>query len=190
MRRIPHPKSHSWKRGFRYHGYSPWERKEKTDEAKGSFGETFHLKTVVRTGVLGIYYWIEVRMESEEETHGQADGSKYPVRIAKTLLTKTCSFFLELRSVGGFPGKSNSKTKQINKEKSTSSPVTQAAIVPLLDLQLRTGPVLPPPPPPPLSYSSPVYASHLLHFVPIITFCAYDYMYFLCYRICAIRSHD
>ena len=43
-----------------------------TDEAKGSFGETFHLKTVVRTqGVLGIYYWIEVRMESEEEHTGR-----------------------------------------------------------------------------------------------------------------------
>ena len=42
-----------------------------TDEAKGSFGETFHLKTVVRTGVLGINYWIEVRMESEEEHTGR-----------------------------------------------------------------------------------------------------------------------
>ena len=42
-----------------------------TDEAKGSFGETFHLKTVVRTGVLGIYYWIEVKMESEEEHTGR-----------------------------------------------------------------------------------------------------------------------
>ena len=42
-----------------------------TDEAKGSFGETFHLKTVVRTGVVGIYYWIEVRMESEEEHTGR-----------------------------------------------------------------------------------------------------------------------
>ena len=42
-----------------------------TDEAKGSFGETFHLKTVVRTGVLGIYYWTEVRMESEEEHMGR-----------------------------------------------------------------------------------------------------------------------
>ena len=42
-----------------------------TDEAKGSFGETFHLKTVVRTGVLGIQYWIEVRMESEEEHTGR-----------------------------------------------------------------------------------------------------------------------
>ena len=42
-----------------------------TDEAKGSFGETFHLKTVVRTGVLGINYWIEVRMEREEEHLGR-----------------------------------------------------------------------------------------------------------------------
>ena len=42
-----------------------------TDEAKGSFGEMFHFKTVVRTGVLGIYYWIEVRMESEEEHTGR-----------------------------------------------------------------------------------------------------------------------
>ena len=31
----------------------------------------YHLKTVVRTGVLGIYYWIEVRMESEEEHMGR-----------------------------------------------------------------------------------------------------------------------
>ena len=30
-----------------------------------------HLKTVVRTGVLGIWYWIEVRMESEEEHTGR-----------------------------------------------------------------------------------------------------------------------
>ena len=59
-----------------------------TDEAKGSFGETFHLKTVVRTGVLGIYYWIEVRMESEEEHTGrQMEANIYPVRIAKTLFT-------------------------------------------------------------------------------------------------------
>ena len=42
-----------------------------TDEAKGSFDETFHLKTVVRTGVLGINYWIEVRMENEEEHTGR-----------------------------------------------------------------------------------------------------------------------
>ena len=35
------------------------------------FGETFHFKTVVRTGVLGINYWIEVRMEREEEHLGR-----------------------------------------------------------------------------------------------------------------------
>ena len=47
-----------------------------TDEAKGSFGETFHSKTVVRTGVLGINYWIEVRMEREEEHLGrQMEGN-------------------------------------------------------------------------------------------------------------------
>ena len=44
-----------------------------TDEAKGSFGETFHLQTVVRTGVLGIYYWIEVRMESISAHHGSEE---------------------------------------------------------------------------------------------------------------------
>ena len=38
-----------------------WRKRCLTDEAKGTFGETFHLKTVVRTGVLGINYWIEVR---------------------------------------------------------------------------------------------------------------------------------
>ena len=30
-----------------------------------------HFKTVVRTGVLGINYWIEVRMEREEEHLGR-----------------------------------------------------------------------------------------------------------------------
>ena len=59
-----------------------------TDEAKSSFGETFHLKTVVWTGVLGNYYSIEVRMKSEEQHTGrQMEAKKKPVRIAKTLFT-------------------------------------------------------------------------------------------------------
>ena len=33
--------------------------------------EREHTIIVVRTGVLGIYYWIEVRMESEEEHTGR-----------------------------------------------------------------------------------------------------------------------
>ena len=55
-----------------------------TDEAKGSFGETFHLKTVVRTGVLGINYWIEVRMENEEEHTGRQMESEYSVATPTT----------------------------------------------------------------------------------------------------------
>ena len=38
---------------------------------KAALAKRFTLKTVVRTGVLGIYYWIEVRMESEEEHTGR-----------------------------------------------------------------------------------------------------------------------
>ena len=60
-----------------------------TDEAKGSFGETFHSKTVVRTGVLGINYWIEVRMEREEEHLGRQMERKKKVLLLYTGKTPT-----------------------------------------------------------------------------------------------------
>ena len=62
-----------------------------TDEAKGSFGETFHLKTVVRTGVLGIYDWIEVRMESEEEHTGRQMEANTQSGSLKHYLRKKCN---------------------------------------------------------------------------------------------------
>ena len=78
--------------------------------------------------------------------------------------TKTCSFFLELRSVGASLVKIRI-TKQANKaEKSTSSPVTPvtpAAIVRHCSISSRE-----PGRSWSLSYSNPVYASHL--FLPLV----------------------
>ena len=60
---------------------------------------------------------------------------------------------------------SYNKTKQTNKEKSTSSPArhTSGDRAQLLDLQPRTGRSCP------LSYSNPVYASHLFFSLPQIS---------------------
>ena len=41
-----------------------------------------HFKTVVRTGVLGINYWIEVRMEREEEHLGRQMEAKKTVKVS------------------------------------------------------------------------------------------------------------
>ena len=59
-----------------------------TDEAKCSFGATFHLnKTVVRTrGCWEFWYWIEVRMESEEEHTGRLIDCVLSLLLCSVLL--------------------------------------------------------------------------------------------------------